>query len=163
MTSDARDTRATNPFQEFFLSEAFGGALLVVCACGALAVANSRWADVYHQLLAATITIDGAGHVLSLSIHQWINDGLMAVFFLLVGIEIKREALVGELASPRHAALPIVAAIGGMLVPAFIYFLANGGGVESRGWAIPTATDIAFASVQSPLSRRVPPLDSKYS
>ena len=77
--------------------------------------------------------------------HQWINDGLMAVFFLLVGLEIKREALAGELASPRQAALPIAAAIGGMVVPASIYFLTNGGGMESRGWAIPMATDIAFA------------------
>jgi Na+:H+ antiporter, NhaA family len=145
MTSDARHTRATNPFQEFFRSEAAGGGLLVVCACIALAVANSQWADVYHQLLATAITIGGGGHVLSLSVHQWINDALMAVFFLLVGLEIKREGLVGELASPRHAALPIAAAVGGMLVPAFIYLLANGGGVESRGWAIPMATDIAFA------------------
>jgi NhaA family Na+:H+ antiporter len=119
--------------------------VLVACACAALIVANSAWADAYHRLLATTIAIAAGGHELSLSVHQWINDGLMAVFFLLVGLEIKREALVGELASPRQAALPIFAAIGGMVVPASIYLLTNGGGLASRGWAIPMATDIAFA------------------
>jgi len=92
-----------------------------------------------------TITIGPGDHALALTVHQWINDALMAVFFLLVGLEIKREALAGELASPRHAALPIAGAIGGMVVPAFIYVLTNGGGMASRGWAIPMATDIAFA------------------
>jgi NhaA family Na+:H+ antiporter len=82
---------------------------------------------------------------LTLSAHQWINDGLMAAFFLLVGLEIKREVLAGELASPRQAALPIAAAIGGMVVPAAIYMLVTHGALESRGWAIPMATDIAFA------------------
>src|SRR5438093_11147259 len=130
MSAEPADPRPTNPFQEFFRSEAAGGALLVVCASAALAVANSRWAAVYHHVLATTIAIDRAGHVLSLTVHQWINDALMAVFFLLVGLEIKREALVGELASPRQAALPIVAAVGGMLVPALIYFVASGAGVE---------------------------------
>ena len=109
----------------------------MVCACAALALANSRWAAAYDHVLATTIAIDGAGHVLSLSVHQWISGALTAVFFLLVGLEIKREALVGELASPRQAALPIIAAVGGMLVPALIYFVASGGGVEVRGWAIP--------------------------
>jgi Na+:H+ antiporter, NhaA family len=145
MSAEPTGSRAANPFQEFFRSEAVGGTLLVVCACAALAIANSRWADAYHRVLATTVTIDGGGHGLSLTVHQWINDVLMAVFFLLVGLEIKRETLVGELASPRQAALPMVGAVGGMLVPAFIYFLANGGGVEFRGWAIPMATDIAFA------------------
>jgi NhaA family Na+:H+ antiporter len=99
----------------------------------------------YHELLQTPIAVNAGGHGMSLSLHAWINDGLMAVFFLLVGLEIKREALAGELASPRRAALPIAAALGGMVVPAFIYFLTNGGGVASRGWAIPMATDIAFA------------------
>lgn len=136
---------SVSPFQEFFRTETAGGALLIACSGAALAVANSAWADAYHRLLATTLTIAAGGHGLSLSVHQWINDGLMAVFFLLVGLEIKREALAGELASPRHAALPIAAALGGMVVPASIYFLANSGGIEARGWAIPMATDIAFA------------------
>ena len=97
------------------------------------------------RLWETPVVIASGRHGLSLTLHQWINDGLMAVFFLLVGLEIKREALAGELASVKHAALPIAGAIGGMVVPAFIYFLANGGGIEPRGWAIPMATDIAFA------------------
>lgn len=117
----------------------------MACACVAMVVANSGWSDGYHQLLGTTLGISGGGHGLSLTFHQWINDGLMAVFFLLVGLEIKREVLAGELATPRSAALPIAAAIGGMIVPASIYLLANDGGTASRGWAIPMATDIAFA------------------
>ena len=145
MTAEPPESRSTSPFQEFFRTEAAGGALLVACACTALIVANSAWADAYHGLLATTIAVAGGEHELSLTVHQWINDGLMALFFLLVGLEIKREALAGELASPRQAALPIAAAMGGMVVPASIYFLTNGGGMEPRGWAIPMATDIAFA------------------
>ena len=142
---EAQRDRVTNPFQEFFGTPGAPGVLLVVCTCAALVVANSAWADAYHRLLTTTIAIAGGRHALSLTVHQWINDFLMAVFFLLVGLEIKREALVGELASPRQAALPIAAAIGGMAVPALAYLLTNSGGVESRGWAIPMATDIAFA------------------
>ena len=137
--------RVTRSFQRFFKTEAAGGALLVACACAALVAANSAWATAYHNLWAATITVGGAGHALSLTIHQWINDGLMAIFFLLVGLEIKRELIAGELSSPRQAALPIAAAVGGMAVPAVIYLLASGAGPESRGWAIAMATDIAFA------------------
>jgi Na+:H+ antiporter, NhaA family len=139
------DSGRTNPFQEFFKTQAAGGVLLIVCAAAALAAANSPWADVYHRLWVAPITIGAGGLSLSLTIHQWINDGLMALFFLLVGLEVKREALVGELASPRQAALPIAAAAGGMAVPALLYVLACGGGEAVRGWAIPMATDIAFA------------------
>ncbi len=145
MTVRPQESRSTGPFQEFFSTEAAGGALLVACACAALLVANSWWADGYHRLWATTITVAGGGHGLSLTVHQWINDGLMATFFLLVGLEIKREVLAGELASPRQAALPIAGAIGGMVVPASIYFLTTDGGIASRGWAIPMATDIAFA------------------
>ena len=142
---ESQESHSTGPFQEFFRTEAAAGALLVICACAALVVANSAWADAYHRLWATPMAIAGGGHTLSLTLHQWINDGLMAVFFLLVGLEIKREVLAGELASPRQAALPIAGAIGGMIVPAFIYFVTNGGGIEARGWAIPMATDIAFA------------------
>jgi len=145
MYVEPEDSRPTSPFQEFFRTEAAGGALLVACACAALVVANSAWADAYHRLLSVMIGIGAGGHALTLTLHQWINDALMAVFFLLVGLEIKREALAGELASPRQAALPIAGAIGGMVVPALVYVLTNGGGLASRGWAIPVATDIAFA------------------
>jgi NhaA family Na+:H+ antiporter len=145
MTEEPQESQSVAPFQEFFRTEAAAGALLVICACVALVVANSAWADGYNRLWATPIAIAAGGHTLSLTLHQWINDGLMTVFFLLVGLEIKREAVAGELASRRQAALPIAAAIGGMIVPAFIYVLANGGGIEARGWAIPMATDIAFA------------------
>jgi NhaA family Na+:H+ antiporter len=145
MTVQPEESAPTSTFQEFFRTEAATGALLVFCACAALVAANSVWADAYHRLWATPRAIAGGGHTLSLTLHQWINDGLMAVFFLLVGLEIKREALAGELASPRQAALPIVGAIGGMMVPASIYLLTTGGGLEARGWAIPMATDIAFA------------------
>jgi NhaA family Na+:H+ antiporter len=133
------------PFQEFFKTEAAGGVLLVGCACAALVLANSGWATDYHALWDTRVTLGAGDHQLSLTVHHWINDGLMAVFFLLVGLEIKRETLAGELASPRHTALPIAAAIGGMLMPALLFLLAGGTGPSSRGWAIPMATDIAFA------------------
>jgi Na+:H+ antiporter, NhaA family len=145
MPIESHEPHSWGPFQEFFRTEAATGALLLACACAALLAANSAWADVYHGLWATPIAIGAGGHSLSLTLHQWINDGLMAVFFLLVGLEIKREALAGELASPRQAALPIAAAIGGMVVPALIYLAMNTGGQEARGWAIPMATDIAFA------------------
>lgn len=132
-------------FQKFFKSQAAAGALLIGCAVIALAAANSPWADDYHRLWETRISIGAGTAALSLTAHQWINDGLMAIFFLLVGLEIKREGLTGELSSPRQAALPIAAAIGGMLVPAVLYTSFAGGGDAARGWAISMATDIAFA------------------
>ena len=134
-----------NQFQRFFQTEALGGLLLFVCAVAALVIANSPWAGAYAHLWETHLAIGVADHPLELTLHQWINDVLMAVFFLLVGLEIKRELLAGELASPRQAALPIAAAIGGMIAPALIYFAFNPGGPASRGWGIPMATDIAFA------------------
>src|SRR5262249_53757830 len=133
------------PFQEFFNKEAAGGLLLVGCACAALVAANSRWAQEYQAIWETRVTLAAGGHASSMTIQQWINDGLMTIFFLLVGLEIKREVLAGELASPRQAALPIAAATGGMVVPALIYVLVSGTGFAARGWAIPMATDIAFA------------------
>jgi len=133
------------PFQKFLKTEAAGGLVLMACTCAALALANSGFADAYHHLWEIPIVISASGHTLSLTAHQWINDGLMAVFFLLVGLEIKREVMAGELASPRQAALPIAAAIGGMLAPAAIYILVTRGGPGAHGWAIAMATDIAFA------------------
>ena len=132
-------------FQQFFKTEAAGGLLLLGSASAAMVAANSGWADAYHGVWATTVTIGAASHQLSLTVHQWINDGLMAIFFLLVGLEVKREILAGELSSPRQAALPIAAAIGGTVVPMVIYLMASGGGIAQRGWAVAMATDIAFA------------------
>jgi NhaA family Na+:H+ antiporter len=145
MTVQAEESVSTGPFEEFFQTEAATGALLVFCACARSVRQTLGGADASYRLWATPIVIAGGGHALSLTLHQWINDRLMAVFFLLVGLEIKHEVLAGELTSPRQAALPIAGAIGGMLIPASIYVLTNVGGIEARGWAIPMATDIAFA------------------
>ncbi len=111
----------------------------------ALAIANSPLSEAYNHLWEIPLTLGIGPHELSLSLHDWINDGLMAVFFLLVGLEIKRELLAGELSSARQAALPIACAIGGMVVPALIYLVFNLRGSGAHGWGIPMATDIAFA------------------
>ena len=131
--------------------------MLLICTALALAWANSPWWESYHRLWETPITVGAGARVLTLSLHHWINDGLMAVFFFLVGLEIKREMLVGELASARQAALPIAGAIGGMLVPAAIYAAFNATGTGAAGWGIPMATDIAFAiGVLALLGPRVP-------
>ncbi len=149
--------RLVKPFQEFAKLEASGGILLIACTVIALVWANSPWAATYDHLWHTNLTFGLAGNNLSEPLHFWINDGLMALFFLLVGLEIKRETLVGELASFRKAALPIAAAIGGMLVPAAIYGLFNHGGPGVSGWGIPMATDIAFAlGVLALLGDRIP-------
>jgi len=135
----------TSFFQRFVRTEAAGGAVLLACAAIALVIANSPWAAAYHHFWQIPVSIGVGGHALTLTIHQWINDGLMAIFFLVVGLEIKREAVAGELASTRQAVLPVAAAIGGIAVPAAIYLLVTGGGEAAKGWAIPIATDIAFA------------------
>jgi Na+:H+ antiporter, NhaA family len=132
-------------FQRFFRTETVGGSVLLLFGIAALALANSSSAEAYERLWQIPLTIGIAGHSLSLTLHQWINDGLMAVFFLLVGLEIKRELVVGELASARQAALPMTCAIGGMIVPAAVYLMCNMSGSGARGWGIPMATDIAFA------------------
>lgn len=136
--------RILTPFEEFIHDEAASGLLLMACAILALIVANTTLLHVYESILHTPFTITIGNWGLSKSIHHWINDGLMALFFFVVGLEIKREILVGELADPRQAALPIFAAIGGMAIPALIFALINNG-VAARGWGIPMATDIAFA------------------
>jgi len=149
--------RLVRPFQEFAKLEASGGILLIGCTIIALTWANSPWAESYHHLWHTNLTFGFAGAQLSEPLHFWINDGLMALFFLLVGLEIKRETLVGELASFRKAALPIAAALGGVMVPAGLYILFNHGGPGASGWGIPMATDIAFAlGVLALLGDRVP-------
>jgi Na+:H+ antiporter, NhaA family len=145
------------PFRTFVQRQSSGGMLLLVCTIVALVWANSPWAESYHHLWEFEFGIEAGERHFTFSLHHWINDGLMAVFFLLVGLEIKREALVGELASVRRAALPLAGALGGMLVPAGIYMLFNQGGVGAHGWGIPMATDIAFAlAVLAVLGDRVP-------
>ena len=131
-------------FQQFVRTEAAGGLVLLAAAVVALAVANSPLAGAYDALWKTVLVAGPEGHPLALSARGWVNDALMALFFLLVGLEIKRELLVGELATVRQAALPIAAALGGVVVPAVV-FLAFAPAEFSRGWAIPTATDIAFA------------------
>lgn len=145
-------------FKEFFESSTGGGILLFVCVVLALIVANSPLGDGLISILSTRVGFENESIHLNYSIKQWIDDGLMAIFFLLVGLEIKRELVEGELASPRKAALPIIAAIGGALVPAGIYALFNYGTDTQHGWGIPMATDIAFAlAVISMLDKRVPP------
>jgi NhaA family Na+:H+ antiporter len=149
--------RALRPFQRFARTESAGGVVLLACATLALAWANSPWSESYFHLWEVRIGMRIGGRALDLSLHHWINDGLMAVFFFVVGLEIKREMRVGELSSPRQAALPIAGALGGMIVPALIYVMLNAGGPGSPGWGIPMATDIAFAlGVLALLGPRVP-------
>jgi NhaA family Na+:H+ antiporter len=132
-------------FQRFLRTETVGGSVLLLFALAALALANSPLAGVYERLWQIPLVIGIVDHSLSLTLRQWINDALMAIFFLLVGLEIKRELLVGELSSVKKAALPIAGALGGMIVPAAIYWVFNRTGAGARGWGVPMATDIAFA------------------
>ncbi len=137
--------RLARPFQQFARLEVSGGVVLFVFTLVALAWANSPWAESYQHLLHEPFAISLGEHRISYDLHHWINDGLMAIFFFVVGLEIKRELLVGELADPRKALLPIGAAVGGMVVPAAVYWAFNGSGAGAAGWGIPMATDIAFA------------------
>ena len=147
----------TRPVQRFFQMEAAGGILLMLSAAVAIIWANSPYAESYFHLWHAHIAIEVGHGVLSMHLLHWINDALMAIFFLTVGLEIKREVLSGELKSPKKAALPIAGAIGGMVVPALIYLMFNAGTPEAGGWGIPMATDIAFAlGVVILLGKRVP-------
>ena len=144
---------ATGPFQ----GEEASGVLLMVAAAVAVVWANVA-GDSYVHLWQARLTVGITPIALAKPLLLWINDGLMAVFFFLVGLEIKREILTGELASVRKAALPVVAALGGMVAPAAIYSLLNAGGPGARGWGVPMATDIAFAlGALAMLGSRVPP------
>lgn len=145
------------PFQTFFGLESASGILLLLAAVIALIWANSPFAASYFSIWEIPVTVGVGEFALSKTLHHWINDGLMSIFFFVVGLEIKREILMGELASPKKAALSVVAAIGGMLVPAAIYALINMGTAGASGWGIPMATDIAFAvGVLALLGSRVP-------
>ncbi len=149
--------RVLTPLEEFIHRQTTSGVLLMLCAMTALLIVNSPLAGAYHHFLDRTFTIGLDGFNLSKSVHHWINDGLMAMFFFVVGLELKREILVGELADPKKAILPIVAAIGGMLVPVLIYIAFNPTQPAVTGWGVPMATDIAFAlGALALLGNRVP-------
>jgi NhaA family Na+:H+ antiporter len=147
------------PFVRFSEIEASSGIVLLVAAVIALIWANSPWSDTYFSILASHLTVDFGGFHIDESVLHLINDGLMAVFFFVVGLEIKRELVLGDLKDPKAAALPVMAALGGMVLPALIYFsfTAGTGGEAVQGWGIPMATDIAFAvGVVALLGSRVP-------
>ncbi len=145
------------PVREFLRVEAAGSVVLLAAAVVALVWANSPWAAAYDEFWHTTLTLDLGVIRLENSLQHWVNDGLMVIFFFVVGLEIKYELVHGDLRDPKTAALPIVAAIGGMVVPAAIYAAVVGGGAGSSGWGIPMATDIAFAvGVLGLLGRRIP-------
>jgi Na+:H+ antiporter, NhaA family len=144
--------------REFLATESAGGVLLLVATATALVWANSPWQDSYDTLWHTSARIGIGGHELDLDLQHWVNDGLMALFFLVVGLEVKRELLLGELRDRRAAMLPVFAAIGGMVVPALLFFALNPSGQQAGGWGIPMATDIAFAlGVLALVARSIPP------
>jgi NhaA family Na+:H+ antiporter len=145
------------PARHFLATEAAGGIVLLAATVVALAWANSPFSDSYSALWETRLRIQLGDLVLDEDLRHWVNDALMAIFFFVVGLEIKRELVVGELNELRRAALPVFAAVGGMVVPALLYALLNAGGPGGSGWGIPMATDIAFAvGVLALLSNRVP-------
>ncbi len=134
-----------NPIHSFINNSTTSGIVLFSSALLAIILSNSPWADEFHHFWELNFTIGFDGYEITKSLHHWINDGLMAVFFFVVGLELKREIIAGELRDPKNAILPISAAIGGMICPALIYLVFNSSGVTTSGWGIPMATDIAFA------------------
>lgn len=151
-------SRPGRALREFLQTEAAGGVVLLVAAAVALVWANSPWQDTYRDLWTTDASFGIGDASLHLDLRGWVNDGLMTIFFFVVGLEIKRELVQGELRDPRRAALPVFAAAGGMVVPALVYVAFNAGGVGERGWGIPMATDIAIAvGVLSLLGARVAP------
>ena len=146
-------------FTHFFRSSSAGGTVLLVCVALSLLIANTHWAAGFNDLLRIELGFNADSVHLRYPVLLWINDGLMAVFFLLVGLEIKREIIEGELSSLRQASLPILAAMGGVVVPAVIYAVFNNAdAATAKGWGIPMATDIAFAlGILSLLGSKVPP------
>ncbi|MCY4437757.1 MAG: Na+/H+ antiporter NhaA [Chloroflexi bacterium] len=165
--TDQRGNRASSPgqgrfrvlglFQEFAHAQASSGIVLLACVIVAIVWANSPFGSSYYDLWHLHFAVRIGDFVFDKPLEYWINDGLMVIFFFVVGLEIKREVIAGELASPRRAMLPIMAAIGGMLVPAAIFLWFNWGEPGQRGWGIPMATDIAFTlGVMAVLGSRVP-------
>ena len=149
--------RVLGLFQEFAHAQASSGIVLLACVIVAIVWANSPFGSSYYDLWHLHVAVRFGDFVFDKPLEYWINDGLMVIFFFVVGLEIKREVIAGELASPRKAMLPIMAAIGGMVVPAAVFLWFNFGGPAQRGWGIPMATDIAFTlGVMAVLGSRVP-------
>ena len=145
------------PVVEFLNTEVGGGVVLLAAAVVALVIANSPFAERFEDAWHTKIPVGAGDFRLNLDLRHWINDGFMAIFFFVVGLEIKRELVVGELNDVRKAALPALAAVGGMVVPALLYLSLNAGGPGAGGWGIPMATDIAFAvGVLAVLGKRIP-------
>lgn len=146
-----------HPFEQFIHAETSSGLLLLFCGIIALLCANSPFKEAYQHLWETPLSIGFGKTVMAKPLHHWINDGLMVIFFFVVGLEIKRELLVGELSTAKKAALPVIAALGGMVVPALLFASLNAGTPAERGWGIPMATDIAFAlGVVALMGKRVP-------
>src|SRR5690606_24623609 len=135
-----------NPVNAFISKSSTGGIVLMISAAVAIAMANSPLSEWYHHFWENKISIGLTdGFSLDMSLHHWINDGLMAVLFFVIGLELKREIVAGELSNPKNAILPIAAGVGGMVFPALIYTAFNNGLDSMNGWGIPMATDLAFA------------------
>lgn len=153
--------QALNRFRKFLNSQVIGAMMLLICALVAVIWANSPWAHAYFDLWETELSVALGEITFSLTLHEWVNETLMMVFFLMIGLEVKEQILVGELSSLRGALLPVGAALGGMIVPALVFVVINGtlspDGAGIGGWGIPMATDIAFAlGVMALLGQRVP-------
>ncbi|WP_162056404.1 Na+/H+ antiporter NhaA [Pontibacter pamirensis] len=153
--------RTIEPINKFLHYENSGGAVLLLSVLVAILWANSPWREAYHHLWETEFSIGLTGNLLTYSLHHWVNDGLMAMFFFVVGLELKREIIAGELSSFKKALLPMAAALGGMIFPAFIYFIINIGQPSLSGWGIPMATDIVFALALISLAGDKIPLSAK--
>ena len=146
------------PVSRFIHLEYTSGIVLLFSVIVAIIWANSSFADSYHHIWELPLSVSFDTFVFNQPLHIWINDGLMAVFFFVIGLELKREFMDGELSSAKKAALPMVAALGGMVVPAAIYFIINKDSSAAHGWGIPMATDIAFAlALLSIAGKHIPP------
>ena len=157
-SSKISSARILSPFEQFLRRTTAGGIVLILTAALSLVLANSGAGRYIFRIWEFPVSVGIADWRLEMTLHEWVNDGLMTLFFLLVGLELKRELIVGELASLKDATLPIAAALGGMIVPALIYWIINPAGPAVRGWGIPMATDIAFAvGILVLLDWRIPP------
>lgn len=145
MRLDPIDKILLLPINRFISSSTTSGILLFASAVVALIIANSPLKDAYHHFWEHTFSIGFNEYVVSKSLHHWINDGLMSIFFFVIGLELKREIMAGELSRPKDAILPVFAGLGGMAIPALLYLMLNSSGETTAGWGIPMATDIAFA------------------